>query len=300
VVPTETPTYAGAFTVADRTAAWGQLIHLRLTRLELSLLVVGAATGFIDLPVGSRQIDLGGVIAAAVFTVSLALRAYRLTVRPTQTWQDGRAAAESIKTLCWRYAVGSRVFPADMSAADADRVFVTRLREILDGIRDVSDIRAAVPAGVQITPWMQQLRAASLDDRRACYERARIADQQAWYAGRAEFNSRQMHRWGAIVLVFEVFGAIAGAMEALGVLDLDWSTGDLVGVAATLAAAMTAWAQTRQYSTLASAYRIAYEELSAIRALVPHVRTEAEWEEFVDSAEAAISREHTMWRASRT
>jgi hypothetical protein len=153
---------------------------------------------------------------------------------------------------------------------------------------------------VQITPWMQQLRAASLDDRRACYERARIADQQAWYAGRAEFNSRQMHRWGAIVLVFEVFGAIAGAMEALGVLDLDWSTGDLVGVAATLAAAMTAWAQTRQYSTLASAYRIAYEELSAIRALVPHVRTEAEWEEFVDSAEAAISREHTMWRASRT
>jgi hypothetical protein len=299
VGPLETPTYAAAFTVADTTAAEAQRTHLRLTRLELALLVLGAATGFLDIPVGARRIDLGGVVAAVFFLVSLTLRAYRLTVRPTQTWQDGRAAAESIKTLCWRYAAGSRSFPARMAEADADREFVARLREILEGIRDID---TTVPGGgsLEITPWMRDMRAADLAARRGVYERARIDDQQAWYESRARFNARQTRRWATVVLLFEVFGAVAGGLKAFDVLDLSWSTGNLVGLAAALGAAASAWAQTRQYATLTSAYRIAHEELSAIRALVRHVQTDAEWEDFVDSTEGAISREHTMWRASRT
>jgi hypothetical protein len=47
-------------------------------------------------------------------------------------------------------------------------------------------------------------------------------------------------------------------------------------------------------------YAIANEELASIRVLAAHATGETDREEFVDSAEAAIFREHTMWRASRT
>jgi hypothetical protein len=51
---------------------------------------------------------------------------------------------------------------------------------------------------------------------------------------------------------------------------------------------------------LASAYRIAQVELSWISDLLKTQREESDWSAFVDSEEGAISREHTMWKASRT
>ena len=69
---------------------------------------------------------------------------------------------------------------------------------------------------------------------------------------------------------------------------------------ATVGAATAAWVQAKQYATLASAYATANEELASIRVLSAHATGEAAWAEFVDSAEGAISREHTMWRAPRT
>jgi hypothetical protein len=39
--------------------------------------------------------------------------------------------------------------------------------------------------------------------------------------------------------------------------------------------------------------------LSSIRSLIRWQETEADWSNFVDEAETAISREHTLWRANR-
>ncbi|WP_448609986.1 DUF4231 domain-containing protein [Geodermatophilus sp. URMC 60] len=296
----DAPTYANAFTVADATAAWGQRTHLRLTCFELSLLILAAASGLLKIDAGRRGLDLGGVAAVVLFAMTLALRGYRMSSRPTRVWQDARAAAESIKTLCWRYAAGSRLFPPDLDDAEADRIFVERLREILGNIRNLEKIQPAGSGQLEVTPWMRELRAADLEQRRSTYERQRIEDQQHWYADKSAFNRRQAHRWNVVLLSLELLGVLAGALKALNVLGDAWNAGVLLGLVATVGAAATAWVQAKQYATLASAYAIAKEELAAIRVLVPHTGTEEEWLEFVDSAEAAISREHTMWRASRT
>ena len=74
---------------------------------------------------------------------------------------------------------------------------------------------------------------------------------------------------------------------------------DVLGVCATLAAAIGAWLEMGQHESLARAYAIAAHELAAIRDLVPWQETEEDWAQFVGSAEEAVSREHTMWRASR-
>jgi SMODS and SLOG-associating 2TM effector domain 1 len=45
---------------------------------------------------------------------------------------------------------------------------------------------------------------------------------------------------------------------------------------------------------------VASQELSAISGQVDWSASERDWAHFVDQAEEAISREHTLWRASRT
>jgi hypothetical protein len=286
--------------MADETAAWGQRTHLRLTRLELGLLVLAAAAGLVSAPVGDREIDLGGLLAVVFFALTLALRAYRMTTRPTRTWQDARAAAESIKTLCWKYATRSRTFPADLDDAAADQLFVQRLSDVLGSLRELPTVQSAAAVHEEITPWMRAMRSAPLDERRTAYERDRIEDQQRWYAAKSDFNRRQTERWSLVVLALEFLGVVVGAVKAFDLLSDGSAGGVLLALVATLGAAAAAWVQAKQYATLASAYAIANEELAAIRVLAAHATGETAWAEFVDSAETAISREHTMWRAART
>jgi hypothetical protein len=286
--------------MADDTAAWGQRTHLRLTVLELGLLVLAAASGLVSAPVGDHEIDLGGLLAVIFFALTLALRAYRLTTRPTRTWQDARAAAESIKTLCWKYAVGGRTFPKDLDDAAADQLFVERLSEVLGTLRELPTVQSTATAREEVTPWMRGLRSAPLDERRAVYGRDRLEDQQRWYATKSDFNRRRSQRWSLVVLALEFLGVVVGAVKAFDLLSSGSTGGVLLALVATVGAATAAWVQAKQYATLASAYAIANEELAAIRVLAAHATAETGWAEFVDSAETAISREHTMWRAART
>jgi hypothetical protein len=73
----------------------------------------------------------------------------------------------------------------------------------------------------------------------------------------------------------------------------------LLGVAAAASASAAAWLQTRQHENLTTAYSVACQELASVRSLIEQNRDEATWAQFVEDAEEAISREHTMWRASR-
>ena len=149
-------------------------------------------------------------------------------------------------------------------------------------------------AGAQITDDMRTVRAAPLAARRRVYELGRIADQQDWYAGKARFNDGRARRWKLMVVGSELVGLAAGLAIAGGFISFD-----LVGVIAAAAAIATAWLQVKQHESLARAYSIASSELSSIRSLIRHQNSEEPWADFVDQSEEAISREHTLWRASR-
>ena len=84
-------------------------------------------------------------------------------------------------------------------------------------------------------------------------------------------------------------------LKATGVLRVD-----LLGLASAVVAGGAAWVQAKQHQTLATAYAVTSQELSTISGQVDWASTEQEWAHFVDQAEEAISREHTLWRASRS
>jgi protein-S-isoprenylcysteine O-methyltransferase Ste14 len=283
------------FHAADHTSTSGQRQFFRATGLRLFFLV-GAAAAAAGVKTDSQPISWLGFVGAILLITAAIVEVYIMRNRPEGRWYDGRAAAESAKTVAWRYAVGGAPFALDaMSQRDADKLLIQRLEDSLTDLDDLSfDPRRS--AAQQITPRMRELRASPLEIRKAVYESKRIQDQIAWYADKNEKHERQARRLTFVVVAFEILGAIGALYFAIKPEEL---VGNAVGVAATAAAAVGVWLQAKQHQTLARAYAVAAQQLSSIRSMIRWPETEQDWSRFVDDAETAISKEHTLWRASR-
>ncbi len=274
-------TYPAFYAVAGQASKVGQDRYMNAIRIRLIALVVAAVGG-----------ALGGagfaLVALVGFVVALAAEVVILAVRPAQVWYEGRAAAESVKTLTWRYAVGGDPFPA--GGPDPDPLFRSRMESVT---RDLAHHFATTSSGELVTGPMRALRAEPFDERRAAYVRGRIDDQRTWYDTKARSADRRHTGFLLTTIALEFAGVIAAALRVAGVVEID-----LLGILAAVVAGVASWAQTRQYGSIARAYAIANQELNSIREQAEGT-AEAGWARFVDEAEEAISREHTLWRASR-
>lgn len=279
------------FHAADRAGSEGQRWHVEAVRASLFLSLLAAALGVPNLEdVG----DWPSIAAAVAFGSGALVTLYLYWGRPERRWYDGRAAAESLKTLAWQWAVGGGTFPkgpdeaAEHSNEDA---FARRLREVLAGLRNVE---IGAERGEQITATMRAVRAADLATRRGVYQNDRIEDQRRWYDGKARWNRRRGRQWLAVTVSIQVAGGTLGILRAADVLNVD-----LLGLVAAAAAAAAAWLQVKDHGTLAEAYTVAAQELALIGDQISRVTDENAWRAFVDHAEQAISREHVLWRARR-
>jgi hypothetical protein len=276
------------FRSADATAIAAQRQYLLAVRVRLYLLVLAAVAGAVSVAGGG--VGWSSLAGAAALVAAALTELYLVRDQPERRWYEGRAAAESAKTLGWRYAVGAEPFGIEaLAGREADRLLVQRLDEVL------TDLATEPPDGgsEQISPAMRALRAAPLPLRRTVYEHCRIEEELSWYRSKSAWNQHRAHRLTLAVLAFEIVGAVGGLLRVAGI------TVNLLGVAAAGAAALGLWLQTRQHQVLAHAYAVTAQELSSIRSLIRWQDTEREWTGFVDDAEAAISREHTLWRAKR-
>ena len=283
------------YQAADRNSLEAQQEFLKRTRTGLIALLVAAAAGAFTLRVEAiGTADLMGIIAAVAFSVALLMRIYLLKDRSERIWYDGRAVAESAKTLAWRYSVGAEPFGVDRDAEKVGEEFTEHIRELLTDVNAASLV-PQTSGRQQITPRMHELRTGSLNERKEAYRIGRIEDQRDWYSRNAKWNSDHAQYWNLALLLIEILGVVAAILKAAGVLQID-----LLGFAGALVAAGASWLQTKQHTSLAEAYSVAAHELSAINDLMPLHTTEESWSRFVNEAEEAISREHTLWRASRT
>jgi hypothetical protein len=280
----------GLFHDADEAAKRGQRRYVWGTAATLILSLVAAFLGVIEL--NTRGTDWAAVGATAAFVLAIIVGGYLLAERPEQEWYEGRAAAESAKTLAWRYAVGATDFPPDSTAAETEREFLERLREIASGLKHVE--LGTSGAQEEISQRMQALREEPFTVRRNHYRSDRVQQQRDWYADSSSHHGRAAIGWRLASLSAQFVGVVGGILKATGVIDFDF-----LGIAAAGAAAAVAWLQTREHATLANAYSVTARELSIIDAELEFL-DEDEWGTAVDNAERAISREHTLWKARRT
>lgn len=274
---------------ADAVSGRGQRRTRTLVRVELLSLVVAGSAGVTTWRVGVLQFDLLAIVSVVFFVAALASTLVRSMLKPEQGWYEGRAAAESARTLCWRYAVGGNPFPVGEPADESGSRFLQRLRDVVTHLEGTTFVSADVDRR-EITPAMGEVRARDLDMRKLIYKRDRLSDQLGWYHKRARSHDRAARQWISVVIAASALGVVAAGFKAFAV-DID-----LLGVCAAVASAGIAWNQLNQNRNQATAYAVTARELSIIRDQVDLVPLD-EWPAFVSDAEDAISREHTLWLA---
>lgn len=160
--------------------------------------------------------------------------------------------------------------------------------------REARDRVTVEPEGAVVTPGMKALRGLPFHDRRSAYLSGRLDHQHTWYVEKAKSCRRHATGWRVALIVGEVIAVTLAIFQVVQ----PWSL-SIAGLAATLIGCASAWVAVKQYSTLASAYSVTATELALLK---PRVQGAGEgaWAEVVDDAEEAISREHTLWLASRT
>jgi conflict system pore-forming effector with SLATT domain len=285
--------FPALYHAAERNSFDGQRRFLTAAQLRLVMLVVAAVFGLITWRRG--RADLAAVVAGAAFFAALLAEVYLLRRRPDRLWYDGRAAAESAKTLTWRYLVGGNPFGlTEVSEEEAERLLLHRFRQIAAELRGAHLVPIS-DAADQIGPALRRVRSLPLEERRALYRSGRIDAQHAWYRGKARWNERRATQWSLVLTGLEALGLGGAVLKAMGTFGFD-----LLGLASALVGAGAAWVQTKQHQNLASAYEVASQELAVIGAHGAWASDEPAWAHFVDQAEEAISREHTTWRASHT
>lgn len=267
----------------------GQRWTLRLARLRLGGLVLAALGGVLTWTAG--RVDLAALLIAVGFATALIVEVVSWVAQPERDWYSGRALAESAKTLAWRYAVCADPFPEDLSADDAKTLLTQRLDEVSREARDRVTVH---PGQAVVTGAMDRLRASSFDDRKAAYLEDRTRKQQQWYADKAEANRKSATIWRLLLIIGEVTSLMLAAAQIFG----GWQV-NLAGLCAAVVASGAAWISLKQFTTLASAYSTTATELALQAARLDTVEGN-DWSLKVADAEEAISREHTLWLASRT
>lgn len=280
----------GLFQVADAMSMRGQRDYLRALRARLVLAVIAAACGVFAVKVG--RVDVAAVGTGVALLVMLLVEQHFRGSSPETRWYDGRALAESAKSMGWRFAVGGSPFPLGGDERKVELRFIEQMGELL---KDGPNSGIIPPDRPTVSAAMRALRASDLATRKKTYIADRISDQQTWYAAKADTNDRRARQSQQVLYTFAFLGIIAAFARAFGLIGFD-----LAGVAAALIAAGAAWAGTKQYSTLGRAYAYASTELGIVKDRLALVADEPTWAAEVADAEEAVSREHTMWRASRT
>jgi len=232
-----------------------------------------------------------GAFSVLLFLVALFLRVSTAAGEAEKRWYQARAAAESIKSMSWQYAVGGESFRLDM--ADADNLFRSRLYKLVSEL-DAVDLGPPNDSSGVITDEMRGWRTKPVMERHDFYIENRVRDQKGWYSREAEKNRKKASCWRAIIVSLEGVAVVLGLARALQVFEVD-----MLGILASAAAACAAWFQMRNYVSLATAYALTAHEIDILDGSFVGVNNEEAWSQFVHDSEAAFSREHTMWLARR-
>ena len=283
------------YRAADEVSLEGQRKYLRLIKADLFVLLAGTASASFD--IGDPTVHKGLLVlsaillaAAAIITLVLSRKTYK------NRWYGGRAAAESAKTLAWRYMMRSEPFDDTDEAEGVDERFTRSLRDVLLESENLAlSLHGNLGTAPQISEKMRAVRISSLSSRKQLYVTDRIQDQRTWYSKKSSVNARREDVWFLIV-AFSQLLALAAAILMVTAPDV-WA--NPTGVFSTLAAAALAWLQVKQHEELAQSYSVAAHELGLIAEQARHVDNESKFSTFVADAETAISREHTLWLARR-
>lgn len=281
--------YPALYQAADLASIDGQRAYVRVVRIEILLLLLGAAVG--SLAAFEDRLAAGlPFVAAAMFLAAALIKLVTRERRYDKTWFDGRAVAETAKSATWQFMMRVPPYQDDSTAESA---LVEMLRRTLEARPQLYAGLTPASAGTrQISADMRAMRARPLAGRLDAYRRFRLEDQMQWYRSKSVFHRERGARYFWLSLAIEIFalGVAAASFVAPQLARLN-----ALALLAAVATAATAISQLGRHDELSKSYGLAYQELSLIDGIAERVISEDRLAAVVTDAEGAISREHTMW-----
>lgn len=277
------------FYAADEVAGCSQRDFYRLRITEL-LCLVGAAVSA-GLP-ADRFFKLGPLITILLFLVALIIRISGQGTKLEKRWYNGRAAAESIKSMSWQYAVCGESYR--QGDTDASSRFSEQLNKVLGATPHLDLPATPGLRSYSATESMRAIRDSPLSSRIEAYRYGRVHDQLGWYERKSRANKDLAKKWTGALVLLEAFAVLLGIGRIVEWFDVDW-----LGLLAAAATALAAWQQSKKYTELSEAYAITSHEVAILSDDFDDKANESEWAQQVHDSEAAFSREHTMWLARR-
>ncbi len=286
--------YPNLYSSASAASRKAQYNYLRLNKMYLGSLVLGSMTSMFTVIESEALNTCLYTVMAVVLVVGLLILWVIRAKRDDKTWFDGRAIAESVKTITWRFMMRVQPFHED---CDADSSFLARLREIREARPHLGRHLAAEMAasGSAITSFMREKRSSSLEERRNFYAKARIHDQKTWYAIKAKSNSNAGAKCFRVTMILQVLIMILAIVQAI----CRGLRINPIPIVTTYASAIAAWTQMKRHNELAQSYALAAQELEELEAVATNQISGNAFTQLVEQAENSISREHTLWCARR-
>lgn len=283
------------FQAADKASRKAQNNYLWIIGSDLTFMIVASALAIYNYE--SANVKEWVYIVSGIFLLlGLIFTIIIKTKKFEDFWYQGRALAESCKTLSWRFMICAELFEINLNQATVESRFIDKIKELN---REFIDLNAALdPKLVNkpvITNLMWTIRSLPTLDRKKYYINNRIEEQRNWYSKKAEINRKKYNVWFAVILVSQAL-ALVSITFLIKNPDSNWN---LVGLFTTFASSAISWLQLKQHQELKQAYTTAAQELGFIVALSNQINTDDELSKYVLDSENAISREHTLWLAQR-
>lgn len=280
----------GLYQSADQASLDAQNIYFRGLRWYLVLLICAAYISY-----AQPNDIIGALLSAGLFLITLGILIFIRVQRPDDTWYNGRAVAESVKTRTWRWMMRAEPYEDCENIEIVSKQFINDLKAILEQNKSLShSLRPTSAVKAPISQSMKDARALPTADRLAVYIGQRVQNQIEWYWKKSRFNKRRAQQW-FWVSVFLHSTAIAMLLYRI----YDPTLSLPVEVIATSAGAVFTWLQAKKHNELNSAYALTAHEIVLIKSESTSVHSEEQLSEYVVNSETAFSREHTQWVARK-
>ena len=283
------------YQASDSSSINAQSNYINILRVDLISMIIASAISIYNYQQVESKLYVY-VISGILLLASLILTIVLKTKKYEDTWYQGRALAESCKTLTWRFVTCSEYFEENLTEIEAKERFVERIKELSNEFRDLTKIMNSKTLNLPIvTDKMIELRKLGTIDRKQNYIQNRVEDQKRWYSNKAEFNKSKYNFWFGIIITSQAIALIS----VIFLIKFPSNNYNFIGLFTTIASSAISWLQLKQHQELKQAYTTATQELNFIVELSQKVNTSDELSKFVLDSENAISREHTLWLAQR-
>lgn len=275
---------------ADSASLKAQSAYFNALKCYLILLIIAALVSF------SYPANVYAAIASAsLFLITLGILIWLKVQKPEDTWYNGRAVAESVKTRTWRWMMKAEPYESDGPNEQVQKEFLNDLKAILNQNRSLShELEWTPDLGEAISGAMIDIRSLPWEKRLEVYVSERIDNQSHWYSKKSQLNKRLSKQWFVVSIV----------LHSLAILLLLYrikepSASLPIEVVATAASAVLTWVQAKKHNELNSSYALAAHEIVLIKGESVSVTEENHLSEFIINSESAFSREHTQWVARK-